>query len=86
MPLTLTTSPIEWPLDESITPPEVFVACTAPIQCVNTNGDGLCSVHCVFGSVHTTDIEEKTEFQADAYIRESMAIIADYINLQQTTK
>ncbi|RZO43584.1 MAG: tail-specific protease [Proteobacteria bacterium] len=32
------------------------------------------------------NIEEKKEFQADAYIRESMAIIADYINLQQTTK
>ncbi|MDC0224059.1 carboxy terminal-processing peptidase [Deltaproteobacteria bacterium] len=31
------------------------------------------------------NIEEKKEFQADAYIRESMAIIADYINLQQTT-
>ncbi|MDP6332603.1 MAG: carboxy terminal-processing peptidase, partial [SAR324 cluster bacterium] len=32
------------------------------------------------------NIEEKKEFQADAYIRESMAIIADYINLQKTTK
>ena len=32
------------------------------------------------------NIEEKKEFQADAYILESMAIIADYINLQQTTK
>ncbi|HAF88383.1 MAG TPA: tail-specific protease [Deltaproteobacteria bacterium] len=32
------------------------------------------------------NIEEKKEFQADAYIRESMAIIADYINLQQMTK
>ena len=32
------------------------------------------------------NIEEKKEFQTDAYIRESMAIIADYINLQQTTK
>ena len=32
------------------------------------------------------NIEEKKEFQADTYIRESMAIIADYINLQQTTK
>ena len=32
------------------------------------------------------NIEGKKEFQADAYIRESMAIIADYINLQQTTK
>ena len=32
------------------------------------------------------NIEEKKEFQADAYILESMAIIADYINLQKTTK
>ena len=32
------------------------------------------------------NIEEKKEFQADAYISESMAIIADYINLQQKTK
>ena len=29
------------------------------------------------------NFEEKKEFQADAYISESMAIIADYINLQQ---
>ncbi|MED5435925.1 MAG: hypothetical protein VX545_08125, partial [SAR324 cluster bacterium] len=32
------------------------------------------------------NIDEKKEFQADAYITESMAIIADYINLQLKTE
>ena len=30
--------------------------------------------------------EEKKEIQADDYINESMAILADYINLQQNTE
>jgi hypothetical protein len=32
------------------------------------------------------NMEEKKEIQADDYINESMAILADYINLQQKTK
>ena len=44
-----TTRPMAWTFTDPNVPQEVLVASTGPVQCIHTNGDGLCSVHSVFG-------------------------------------
>ena len=72
MRLTLTTRPIPWRFQEANVPPEVLAASSGPVQCINTNGDGLCSVHSVFGVVCDTRRRHQTELyrnDAKAFIR-----------------
>ena len=53
--------------------------------CINTNGDGLCSVHSVFGVVCNTGRRNETEFylnDAKAFIRQSFGL--DFIRFSRT--
>ena len=59
-------------------------ASTGPVQCIRTNGDGLCAVHSVFGTVRTTRYRNQTElFHSDAraFIHQSFGM--DYISFSR---
>ena len=75
--LTPTTRSIPWTFQDQNVPREVLVASSGPVQCMETNGDGLCSVHSVFGVVCSTGRRNETEFylnDAKAFIRQSFGM------------
>ena len=79
-----TTPPMACIFDESNVPLEVSSVCTGPLQCIRTNGDGLCVVHSVFGSVRGTGDGRQTELyhnDAKSFIRESFG--TDYMSFSQ---
>ena len=59
--LTPTTRSIPWTFQDQNVPREVLVASSGPVQCMETNGDGLCSVHSVFGVLRNTECRSEAE-------------------------
>ena len=83
--LTPTTRPIAWTFQDPNVPPEVSAVTAGPVQCIKTNGDGLCSVHSVFGVVCNTGRRNETELylnDAKAFIRQCFGM--DFIAFSQT--
>ena len=73
--LTSITRPMPWIFEDPNVPPEVIAASAGQVQCLRTNGDGLCAVHSVFGVSRSTGYEAETEFyhnDAKTFIRESL--------------
>ena len=62
MKLTPTTRPIAWTFQNPNVPPEASAASVGHVLCINTNGDGLCSVHSLFGVVCNSGRRNETEF------------------------
>ena len=82
MKLTPTTRPIAWTFQDPNVPQEVLVASAGPVQCIRTNGDGLCSLHSVFGVICSTGHRDQTELyhnDAKAFIRQSFGL--DYTSV-----
>ena len=83
--LTRTTRSIPWTFQNPNVPREVLTASSGPVQCMNTNGDGLCSVHSVFGVLRNTGRRSQTELyynDAKTFIRQSFDL--DYIAFSRT--